>query len=108
MEKNEYIQLLEEYSFKVDDVDRIVLANHEITKVGYCYGAILNKYNNTYEVYSYVVDDNSQQIVSLLLYNLFSKYEFAERYFMELSGLLDSKDLDYLLEICKQKRTVQD
>lgn len=104
MEKNEYIQLLKEYSFKADDADRIVLANHEITKVGYCYGAILNKYNNNYEVYSYVVVDSSQQIVSLLLYSLFSKYEFAERYFKELSSLLDNKDLDYLLEKCKNER----
>ena len=34
MEINEYIKLLENYSFKVDAFDRIVLANHEIEKDG--------------------------------------------------------------------------
>ena len=81
MERNEYIQLLKEYSYKVDDVNRIVLANHEVAKDGYCYGTIFNKYNGDYEVYSYVIDDSSQQIVSLLLYSLFHKYEIAKKYF---------------------------
>lgn len=106
MEINEYIKLLENYSFKVDAFDRIVLANHEIEKDGYNYGTILNKYSNKYEVYSYIVVDSSQQIVSLLLYGLFSKYEFAESYFKELANLLDNKDLDYLLEICKKRRRI--
>lgn len=106
MEIDEYLKLLEEYSFKIDNADRLVLANHEIKKDGYCYGDVLNKYNNKYEVYSYVVIDSTQQIVSLLLYSLFSKYEFAERYFKKLAHLLDNKDLDYLLEKCKKRRRI--
>ena len=104
MEINEYIKLLENYSFKVDAFDRIVLANHEIEKDGYNYGTILNKYSNKYEVYSYIVVDSSQQIVSLLLYSLFHKYEIAKKYFKELSCLLDNRDLNYLLEVCKKRR----
>lgn len=104
MEKNEYMQLLKEYSYKVDDVDRIVLANHEVAKDGYSYGVIFNKYNGDYEVYSYVIDDSSQQIVSLLLYSLFHKYEIAKKYFKDLSCLLDNRDLNYLLEVCKKRR----
>lgn len=104
MERNEYIQLLKEYSYKVDDVNRIVLANHEVAKDGYSYGTIFNKYNDDYEVYSYVIDDNSQQIVSLLLYSLFHKYEIAKKYFKDLSCLLDNRDLNYLLEVCQKRR----
>ena len=104
MERNEYIQLLKEYSYKVDDVNRIVLANHEVAKDGYSYGTIFNKYNGDYEVYSYVIDDSSQQIVSLLLYSLFHKYEIAKKYFKDLSCLLDNRDLNYLLEVCKKRR----
>lgn len=104
MERNEYIQLLKEYSYKVDDVNRIVLANHEVAKDGYSYGTIFNKYNDDYEVYSYVIDDNSQQIVSLLLYSLFHKYEIAKKYFKDLSCLLDNRNLNYLLEVCKKRR----
>ena len=104
MERNEYIQLLKEYSYKVDDVNRIVLANHEVAKDGYSYGTIFNKYNDDYEVYSYVIDDSSQQIVSLLLYSLFHKYEIAKKYFKDLSCLLDNRNLNYLLEVCKKRR----
>ena len=104
MERNEYIQLLKEYSYKVDDVNRIVLANHEVAKDGYSYGTIFNKYNDDYEVYSYVIDDSSQQIVSLLLYSLFHKYEIAKKYFKDLSCLLDNRDLNYLLEVCQKRR----
>ena len=94
MKISEYVNCLEEYSFKTEEVDRIVLINHEVKK---------NGNNSNYEVYSYVVVDNSQQIVSLLLYSLFSKFELAERYYKKLSVLLDDRDLDYLLGICKKR-----
>ena len=103
MKISEYVNCLVEYSFKTEEVDRIVLINHEVKKNGYCYGTILNRNNSNYEVYSYVVVDSSQQIVSLLLYSLFSKFELAERYYKKLSVLLDDRDLDYLFGICKKR-----
>ena len=82
MRIDESMKLLKEYSYVVEDFDRIVLANHEVAKDGYSYG----------------------QIVSLLLYSLFHKYEIAKKYFKELSCLLDNRDLNYLLEVCKKRR----
>ena len=104
MRIDESMKLLKEYSYVVEDFDRMVLANHEVTKDGYSYGTIFNKYNGDYEVYSYVIDDSSQQIVRLLLYSLFHKYEIAKKYFKDLSCLLDNRNLNYLLEVCKKRR----
>ena len=96
------INELKKYSCNIKKGKRLLLNNCELHYKDYSCGVIFNELNKRFEIYSYVINDNTQSIASSLLLKSFDSKIQADKYFKYLCNMLKSNDIEYLLDVCKE------
>lgn len=97
MEAVQIIKKLKHFSFEYDENEKRDLVDiKKFIKDEYSYGFIINKINDEYEVYMFVVSDKEDVIASSLLYRNFKKLESAKEYFNSIINEYSNLLLDDL------------
>lgn len=93
------IKKLKEYSCEYEEnLKRNLIDINKYVKDQYSYGFVINKINDEYEVYMFVVSDKEDVIASSLLYKNFKNLESAKEYFKVLINEYNDLSLDELYE----------
>ena len=99
MDTVDHIKTLKKYTTKVNnEIDRELINNSEFEKDNYCVGSILNYIPNELEVYCYLINNQTNEIVSNLKYKLFKEQVKAKEYFSELTSYLETNNLEKIIK----------
>lgn len=95
MDTVDHIKALEKYTTKVNNkIDRGLIDNYEFEKDNYSVGSIMNSISNDLEVYCYLINNQTKEVVSNLKYKLFSKQSEAKEYFKDVTSYLEVNNLE--------------
>ena len=95
MDTVDHIKALEKYTTKVNNkIDRGLIDNYEFEKDNYSVGSIMNSISNDLEVYCYLINNQTKEVVSSLKYKLFSKQSEAKEYFKDVTSYLEVNNLE--------------
>lgn len=95
MDTVDHIKALEKYTTKVNNkIDRGLIDNCEFEKDNYSVGSIMNSISNDLEVYCYLINNQTKEVVSNLKYKLFSKQSEAKEYFKDVTSYLEVNNLE--------------
>ena len=91
----DHIKALDKYTTKVNNkIDRGLIDNYEFEKDNYSVGSIMNSISNDLEVYCYLINNQTKEVVSNLKYKLFSKQSEAKEYFKDVTSYLEVNNLE--------------
>lgn len=91
------IKKLKEYSCEYEEnLKRNLIDINKYVKDEYSYGFVINKINDEYEVYMFVVSDKEDVIASNLLKKEFNSLESAKEYFNSIINEYSNLLLDDL------------
>lgn len=93
------IDELKNKSYTIDDKEKTLVKNYEFNKDIYKIGITINKYDNNYEVYYYVINDQTNNIVSGLLYREFNNLDESSIYATKLIESLENTEIEHYLEL---------